>query len=119
MLDEMTKLGGLLYGFKKDGVVVDSMSLNGQLVVSRIAKVMIDGRLKSFSKEYLALIKSDAYLHFSRYLAESAKMKKHLNEMDFMNTKECVKEWIRMSVETDEKVFNLDEFERKLRLKVS
>ena len=97
MSDEMTKLGGLLYGLKKDGVIVDSMSVNGQLVVSRIAKMMIDGRLKSFGKAYLA---------------ESTKMKKHLNEMDFMNTKECVKDWIRMSVETDEKVFDLDKFEK-------
>ena len=28
MSDEMTRLGGLLYGLKKDGFLVDSMSLN-------------------------------------------------------------------------------------------
>ncbi len=45
-------------------------------------------------------------------------MESHLDEMDFMNTKECVKEWIRISVETDDgKVFDLDEFERKLNKK--
>ncbi len=60
MSDEMTRLGGLLYGLKKDGVLVYSMSLNGQLVVSRIAKIMLDGRLDSFGKAYLALMKSDA-----------------------------------------------------------
>lgn len=31
-----------------------------------------------------------------------------------MNTKECVKDWINMSVEDDEKMFNLDEFDMKL-----
>ena len=103
MSDEMTKLGGLLYGLKKDGVLVDSMSLNGRLVVSRIAKMMIDGRLKSFGKAYLA---------------ESAKMEECLDEMDFMNTKECVKDWIKMSVESDETVFDLDDFERKLKMNV-
>ena len=113
MSDEMTRLGDLLYGLKKDGVLVDSMSLNGQLVVSRIAKMMIDSRLKSFGKAYLTLMKSDAHLHFSRYLPESAKTEKNLNEMDFMNTREYVKDWIRMSVETDdEKVFDLDKFEK-------
>ena len=114
MSDEMTRLGGLLYGLKKNGVLVDSMSLNGQLVISRIAKMMIDGRLDSFGKAYLALMKSDAHLHFSRYLAESARMEKHLDEMDFMNTKECVKDWIRLSIEDDNKMFDLDEFEREL-----
>ena len=49
-----------IYELKKDGILVDSMSLNGQLVVSRIAKTMIDGRLKSFGKAYLTLMKSDA-----------------------------------------------------------
>ena len=91
------------------------MSLNGQLVVSRIAKMMIDGRLKSFGKAYIALMKSDAHLNFSRYLVKSARMEKHLNEMDFMNTMGCVKDWIRMSVENDDKkVFDLDDFEEKL-----
>lgn len=91
------------------------MSVNGQLVVSRIAKMMIDGRLKSFGKAYLALMKSDTHLYFSRYLAELVKMEKRLSEMDFMNTKEYVKDWIRMSEENDdEKVFDLDDFEEKL-----
>ncbi len=76
--------------------------------------MMLGRRLDSFGKAYLALMKSDAHLYFSRYLAESAKMGKHLNEMDFMNTKECVKDWIRMSVEDDEKMFDLDEFKREL-----
>ena len=66
------------------------MSVNEQLMVSRIAKMMIDGRLDSFA--YLALMKSDAYIHFSRYLAESAKMEKHLSEIDLMNTKVYVKD---------------------------
>lgn len=39
---------------------------------------MLDSRLKSFGRAYLALMKSDAHLHFSRYLAESAKMNKLL-----------------------------------------
>ena len=65
MSDEMTKLGGQLYGLKQYGVLVDSISLNGQFVVSRIAKMIIDGRLDSFVKTYLALMKSDAHLHFS------------------------------------------------------
>lgn len=53
---------------------MNSISLNGQFVVSNIAKMMIDSRLKSFGKAYLALMKSDAHLHFSKYLAESAQM---------------------------------------------
>ncbi len=60
-------------------------------------------------------MESNAYLHFSRYLAESVKMEKCLDEMDFMNTMEFVKDWIRMSEENDdEKVFDLDDFEEKL-----
>ncbi|MDY3768431.1 MAG: hypothetical protein SOZ83_02355 [Sphaerochaetaceae bacterium] len=70
-----------IYGIQKDGILIDSMSLNGQLVVSRVAKMTIVGRLDSFSKAYLALMKSDAYLHFSRYLAESAKMERKLDEI--------------------------------------
>lgn len=68
------------------------MGVNGQLMVSRIAKMMIDGRIDSFGKAYLALMKSDAHIYFLKYLAESAKMKRYLNEMEFMNTKECVKD---------------------------
>ena len=45
------------------------MSLNGQLFISRIAKMMIDGRLDYFGKAYLAIMESNAHLHFSRYLA--------------------------------------------------
>lgn len=45
------------------------MSLTGQFVISRIAKMTIVGRLDYFGKVYLALMKSDAHLHFSRYLA--------------------------------------------------
>lgn len=53
---------------------MNSISLNGQFVVSRIAKMMLDSRLKSFGKAYLTIIESDAHLHFSKYLAESAQM---------------------------------------------
>lgn len=74
MSDEMTRFGGLLYGLQKNVVLVDSMGLNEQLVVSRVAKMTIVGRLDSFSKAYLALMKSDAHLHFSNYVAESTKM---------------------------------------------
>ena len=44
--------------------------------------MMIDGRLDSFGRAYLALMKSNAYLHFSRYLAESARMEKHLDDFE-------------------------------------
>ena len=74
------------------------MVVNGRLLVSRIAKMMLDGRIDSFGKAYLAIMESDAHLHFSKYLAESTKMKSNLNEMDFMNTNECVKDWTKMSV---------------------
>ena len=57
------------------------MVVNGQLLVSRIAKMMLDSRLKSFGKAYLALMKSDAYLHFSKDFAESAKMERKLDEI--------------------------------------
>lgn len=50
-------------------MLIDSMSVNGQLFISRIAKMMIDGRIDSFGKAYLALMKSDAHLHFSRDFA--------------------------------------------------
>ena len=43
-------------------------------------------------------MKSDAHLHFSKYLVESAQMERYLNEMDFMNTNESVKDWIRIYV---------------------
>lgn len=65
----------MLYELKKEGVLVDSISLNGQLVVSIIAKMMLDSRLKSFGKAYLTIIESDAHLHFSKDFAESSKMK--------------------------------------------
>ena len=57
------------------------MGLNGQLLVSRIAKMMLDGRIDSFGKAYLALMKNDAYIYFLRYLAESAKMERKLYEI--------------------------------------
>ena len=78
MSDEITKLGGLLYGLKKDEVLVDSMDLSGRLVMSGIAKMILDERLNSFGKAYLALMRSDAHIYFSRYLAESAKMENTL-----------------------------------------
>ena len=53
---------------------MDSMVVNGRLLVSRIAKMMLDGRIDSFGKAYLAIIESDAHLHFSKYLAESTQM---------------------------------------------
>ena len=96
-----------------------SMGVNGRLVVSRIAKMMLDRRrIDSFGKAYLSLMKSDATLHFSMCLAESSKMESYLNEMDCMNTKECIKEcvkdWIWISLGDNEKVFELDKFDMKL-----